>query len=195
MEWQSIKASGANGGGAGRADAPGAAAAGAARSSGEPFAASFLQLRTAMGEACAPHTEWEARVVAGVSAALEFAAASPAAARAVFVRGRGEGSGESDRQDEVIAYFTQLLEGVAPTQKRFAIATDQAIVESVATMIRAHLLGGTGYRLPELAADVVYLVLMPYTGLEGARRWAKSVDPRGQTGTDEYELPGSPKQD
>jgi hypothetical protein len=129
-----------------------------------------------MREGCEQHAEWEARVVAGVRAALEFAAAQPAAARAVFVRARGEGSGERDRQDEVIAYFTELLEGAAPSRKRFPIATDQAIVEAVATMIRAQLLGGTENRLRELTADVVYLALMPYTGLDAAKRWAESVD-------------------
>lgn len=192
-ERQSMKRGGVQSEGAGLRETLGTAAAAAPHSAGEMFATSFLDLQAAIREACERHTQWEARVVAGLRAVLEFAANKPAAARAVFVRARGEGPGERDRQDEVIAYFTELLEGVAPSKKRFPIADDGAIVESIATIVRAHLLGGTGHRLPDLAADLVYMTLMPYTGLEGAGRWAQSADALNPTGTGQYEYLGTRK--
>jgi hypothetical protein len=150
-------------------------AAAAAPASAKEFSASFEQLRKEVRKACARHTRWETRVSAGIQAALEFAAANPRKARVLTVEGRG------DRQDEVIEHFTEMLEDVTPTD-RFPISTDRAIVGSIATMVRSHLLTDSAGRLPRLAPDLVYLALMPYLGLVGARRGAERAAQLGVVG-------------
>jgi hypothetical protein len=151
------------------------AAAAAPAASGD-FSASFELLRKEVRKACARHTQWETRVSAGIQAALEFAAANPGRARALVVDGRG------DRQDEVIEHFTEMLVDVAPPD-RFPISTDRAIVGSIATMVRSHLLADSAGQLPRLAPDLVYLALMPYVGLVGARRGADKAALLSDTGT------------
>ena len=82
--------------------------------------------------------EWEARVGAGVRAALEFAAATSGGGPGPDDRGRGADAA-GDRQDDLIAYFTQLLNDAAPAEKLFPIAADRAMVASIAMIVRSHL--------------------------------------------------------
>jgi hypothetical protein len=146
------------------------------RAQGEVFAASFDRLRDAVEEACGHRGGWEARVVAGVRAVLEFAAANPGATRALTIDARGTSAG-SDRQADVLAYFTELLHEVAPAEKLFPIAADRARVASIAMIIRSHLVAGSTRRLPELAPDLACMLLMPYTGLAAARRESAESPP------------------
>ena len=139
------------------------------RAKGEPFAASFDRLRAEVREACGSESAWEARVIAGVRAALEFAAAHPGEARALTIEAGGA-EAAIDRRDEVIAYFTELLGEASPSEKLFPIAADRAMVASVVMIVRSHLVSGSVRRLPELAPDLAYMILMPYAGQAGARR-------------------------
>ncbi len=138
------------------------------------FLPSFDRLREAVRRACAGHPEWEERVVAGVQAALTFAASDPAAAHALTIDARRQpvGSGNGDREDEVISFFAELLREGAPLGRRVSIASDDGIIESIATVVRGHLLAGTSGRLVSLTPDLVYLTLLPYAGSAGARKWA-----------------------
>jgi hypothetical protein len=148
-------------------------AAARVRATGEDFTASFLQLQDAVRDACTREGEWEARVVAGIRATLEFVAENPARAEALTVRARRSRPPRRDRdpEREVLGYFAGLLGAVAPAERRFPISTDEAIVESIATIVRGHLLGGTADQLPGIAPDLVYLALMPYLGLAETQRW------------------------
>jgi hypothetical protein len=138
------------------------------------FLASFVALQGAVSRACARHDEWQAKVAAGVRAALEFAAADPAGAHALTIDARRQRLEEGDREQEVVGYFASLLADVAPAEKRFPISTDEGAVEAIAMVARGHLLAGTAERLPELAPELIYLALMPYTGLSEARNWTES---------------------
>lgn len=138
------------------------------------FLPSFDRLRETVRVACAGHQRWEERVVAGVHAALDFASAEPDAAHALTIDARRQpsGNGGGDREDEVIAFFAGLLRQGAPAKGRFPVASDDGIIESIATVVRGHLLAGTSDRLVSLAPDLVYLTLLPYAGSAGARKWA-----------------------
>jgi hypothetical protein len=152
-------------------------AAARVRAEGEDFTASFIKLQDAVRDACTAETQWEARIVAGIKAALAFVAAEPGKAKALTLKARLPGPGERDNEREVIAYFAGLLHEVAPAEKRFPVSTDEGIVEAVATVIRGHLLGGTADQLPAIAPDLVYLALMPYLGLAATRRWVDTISP------------------
>jgi hypothetical protein len=149
------------------------------RSSGHVFSASFDQLRREVERACGRQTGWEARVAAGIQAALEFAAAHPGETRALTIDARGTGSA-ANRQDDVISYFTRLLVDAVPSEKLYPITTDRAMVASIAMVVRSHLVSGSARDLPELAPDLIYLILMPYTGLAAARREAERSSLLGQ---------------
>ncbi len=105
---------------------------------------------------------------------LEFAAADPQAAHALTVDGRRHTAGEVDLEQEVIGYFADLLRQVVKAERRFAISTEEALIESIATIVRGHLQLGTPRELPGLAPDIVYITLMPYLGISKARRWSLS---------------------
>ena len=140
------------------------------------FLPSFIALQKAVDSACDRQTGWEARIAAAVRAALDFAAADPAAARALTINARRQASEHGDHEREMIAHFAAHLGKVTPDEARFPISTDEGTIESIAITIRGHLLAGKAAQLPKVAADLIYLILMPYTGSEGAKRWSQTAD-------------------
>jgi hypothetical protein len=171
---QSVKASGSSG--ASPPEDDGLTAAARVRTAGPDFSTSFSALQDAVRRACAAETQWQARVVVGLRAALEFAATDPAGASALTIQARRGDPAEPDRQDEVIAYFADLIGEVTPDHTLVPISrTDEGLVDSIATVVRASLIAGMAEQLPGLVPDLVYLTLMPYTGIAEARRWASAA--------------------
>jgi hypothetical protein len=151
-------------------------AAARVRSSGEDFSASFAEFQRVVHDACRRHVKWEAKVVAGIDATLEFAAASPAKATALTVNARRPAFGERNPEQVVLAHFVGLLDEVTPAERPLPVSTDESIVESIAAVVRGHLLAGTEDQLPEVAPDLIYLALLPYLGLEGTKFWVESAE-------------------
>ncbi len=145
------------------------------RAEGEDFERSFEELRDRVELACDGHREWEAKVVAAIRAVVDFTIASPAKALALTVEARRPGSDDRQRADEVIAYFAERLADVAPREQRAPVSSDAAIVESMAMIVRGHLLSHTVEQLTEAAPDLVYLALVPYLGLAETRAWARAL--------------------
>lgn len=145
------------------------------RSEGPDFIASFLEIQRRVHEACQRQARWEAKVVAGIGAALDFAASEPDKARALTLSARRPAFGESYPEQVVISYFASELGAVAPRTRRIAISTDEGIVETIALLVRGHLLDGAQDRLPAAAPDLVYLALLPYLGFTETTHWAQSA--------------------
>jgi hypothetical protein len=145
------------------------------RSEGPDFIASFLEIQQLVQEACKRQSRWEAKVVAGIGAALDFAASEPDKARALTLSARRPAFGESYPEQVVISYFARELGAVAPRARRVAISTDEGIVEAIALLVRGHLLDGAQDRLPAAAPDLVYLALLPYLGFTETTDWAESA--------------------
>ncbi|HEX6971463.1 MAG TPA: hypothetical protein VF234_04535 [Limnochordia bacterium] len=145
--------------GARRGAAAGAAVVAPSRGEAD-FAGAFARLQEAVGAACAGHTEWQERIGSGVRAVLDFVAREPLAARELT----GRGEAPSPSAEAVIAYFSNLLGNAAPQGRPFSVSTDQAIVESLAGVVRAHLRAGTEDRLPGMAPELTLLTLLPYSG-------------------------------
>jgi hypothetical protein len=152
----------------------GESSAAAARRGKARFLPSFAALKDRVTMACSGQESWEARVVAGIRAVLEFAASDPQGAHALTVDARRRTSGEVDLEQEAISYFAELLRQVVAVERRFAISNEEAIVESIAVIVRGHLPLGTAAALPDLAPDLIYVTLMPYLGIADAGRWASS---------------------
>ena len=156
-------------------EAPDLTGAARARRGSAEFLPSFVALQEAIAKACTGATGWEAKVGAGVGAALEFAAAHPDAARALTIHARRDVGEAGDRERELIRYFSCLLGEVTPAEVRYPISTDEGLIESIATTVRGHLVSDSAVELPALAPEFTYLALMPYTGMAGARRWAEDL--------------------
>lgn len=151
---------------------PGESSAAAARRGKARFLPSFAALKDRVSKACSGEEAWEAKVASGITAVLEFAASDPQGAHALTVDARRRSSGEVDLEQEAITYFAELLRQAVAAERRFAISNEEAIIESIAVLVRGHLQLGTAATLPELAPDIVYITLMPYLGIADARRWA-----------------------
>lgn len=136
------------------------------------FEPSFEALRGAVENACDQGARWEAQVVAGVAAVVEFSLEDEAAARALTVCAAALATDGDDPEGRVHAYFANLLLRTVPGEMLFPISSPMGIVETAAILIKGHLLAGESESLPSLGRELVYLVLMPYLGLGGARRWA-----------------------
>lgn len=168
--------SGSNGGGKRGHEPSGISAAAQVRASGEDFGASFHELQQAVLHSCRRQVKWEAKVVAGIDATLDFAATNPAKAIALTVSARRPAFGDRNPEQVVLAHFTSLLRELTPPERPLPVSTDKSIVESIAAVVRGHLLAGTEDQLPEVAPDLVYLALLPYLGLEGTKRWVESAE-------------------
>ena len=167
-----------NGGGRLGQPVSGESAAAAARRGKARFLQSFASLKDRVATACAGPDAWEEKLIAGVRAVLDFAADDPQGAHALTVDARRRASGEVDLEQEAVTYFAGLLREVVEVEKRFAISNEEAVVESIATIIRGHLQLGTAAELPGLAPDLVYVTLMPYVGISDAKRWAAASSSR-----------------
>lgn len=155
--------------------AAGESSAAAARRGKARFLPSFATLKDQVARACGGQDAWEAKVVAGIQAVLDFAASDPEGAHALTVEARRRASGEVDLEQEAVTYFADLLRQVVEVDRRFAISTEEAVIESIATIVRGHLQLGTAAALPDLSPDLVYVTLMPYVGNTEARRWAAAT--------------------
>jgi hypothetical protein len=171
-----LTGSGSNGGGKRGQEPSGISAAARVRASGEDFSASFHELQQAVLDSCRRQVKWEAKLVAGIEATLGFAATNPAKAVALTVSARRPAFGERNPEQVVLAHFVDLLGEVTPAERPLPVSTDKSIVESIAAVVRGHLLAGTEDQLPEVAPDLVYLALLPYLGLEGTKRWVESAE-------------------
>ncbi len=98
------------------------------------FLPSFADLKDHVAAACGREEAWEAQVVAGIQAVLEFAAADPQGAHALTIDARRHPAGEVDLEQETIVYFAGLLRQVVRVERRVAVSTEQALVESIATV-------------------------------------------------------------
>lgn len=136
------------------------------------FQPSFSALKKAVRAACSKEAGWEARVVAGVGAVVAFTLSDVAAAGALTLHARARAGDGSDPEREVVAYFAQLLTDVVPAEMVHPISSPKGIVETTATVIRGHLLAGTPERLREAGADLAYMALVPYLGVDDAKHWA-----------------------
>jgi hypothetical protein len=147
-----------------------------ARRGSVEFDPSYRALREAVEDACsAPHTRWEEQLVAGVEAALRFAATEPAMAHALLVQGRRADPGARERERELIAHFGDRLRALTPESASSPPGGEEGVIQAIVVLVRGHLRAGTIERIPKATPDLVYLALLPYMGVDGARSWAGTV--------------------
>lgn len=138
----------------------------------------FDRLSSAIFRACASEREWAVKVAASIEAAIGFAAKSPeeasllvldvvAADRALAARAIASG--------DHLAGLLRAGREHCPDAASLPELTERALVGAAMSVIGARLMTGQADRLPELAPQLVHLILMPYLGPDGARQAAAAT--------------------
>jgi AcrR family transcriptional regulator len=131
------------------------------------------RMRERVAAACAEAGEWPVGMLAGLAALLELLAAEPAPAQLVLVEGLRAGKGVYDRFQAAQMGFVELLREAAPPPRDGTpppLATDEAVVGGIASLLSRRILAGEAERLPEFLPEIAEFALTPYLGVEEARR-------------------------
>ncbi len=137
------------------------------------FETAFARLQVLIERACATQSEWSGKVAAAIDAALDFAAADPAAVRLLTTDALAHGVDGVTRHERLLAY---LREGLAPGREqrpendRLPEITEQAMASGVLMLVAERVDRGRAGELPTLAGEAIQFALTPYIGAEEARR-------------------------
>lgn len=143
----------------------------ATRLAGE-FGRCLERLDRAVARSCGPGEEWPGAVAAGVHAAVEFAAADPAAARVLTEDASARWKQGEPAFVAMVDRFAALLSrGAPPRNPRLPDA--HAVVARIARQVNLQIEAGRAERMMEIAPDLTFLALLPYLGFSGARRWSR----------------------
>lgn len=139
--------------------------------------AALDRLAAGLRRACADEDEWPAKVAAGVAAAVDYATAVPEEAQLLVLDAVGTEPLLARRAVASTELLIDLLRTGREQSERAAELpelTERALVGAMTSVIGSRLVSGRSDRLPEVKPQLVQLVLMPYVGLEEARRMATS---------------------
>jgi AcrR family transcriptional regulator len=135
---------------------------------------SFLErLWADAASACQGAGLWPDRVKAAVGAILESLVEASSLARAFVVEAATASLAGAERQVAAMDRFASLLRegrGVYPQADALPEATERALVGGLASIVSGCLLAEDPQALPGLEPELVELVLIPYLGVEEARR-------------------------
>ena len=131
------------------------------------------RLREQILASCEQGGEWAARVLAGLTALLAHLAAEPAQAELMLVEGLRAGRGVYDLYQGALQSFVPLLREGAPAPaggEPPPLATDEAVVGGIASLLARRVLAGEAEKLPEFLPEIAEFALTPYIGAAEARR-------------------------
>jgi AcrR family transcriptional regulator len=131
------------------------------------------RIRKQLTASCKQDSEWAARVLAGLTALLKHLASEPAQAQLVLVEGLRAGRGVYDLYQGALQSFVPLLREGAPAPaggEPPPLATDEAVVGGIASLLARRVLAGEAEKLPEFLPEIAEFALTPYLGAAEARR-------------------------
>jgi AcrR family transcriptional regulator len=131
-----------------------------------------------LSRACASGSDWPDKVKAGVAATVAFATRSPDEARLLIL---DSVAAEPDLVSRVLA-SNDLLVGLlrggreqCPEARSLPQLTERALIGAASSVIGTRLLSDHADSLPQLEPQLAQLLLIPYLGVEEARRAAFAV--------------------
>jgi hypothetical protein len=139
------------------------------------FERAFARLQIEVETACARQADWPSQVAVGIRAALDFAAAQPAAARALTTDALAAGSAGYERYDRMLTYFGErLLVGreLGPEGEQLPELVERALTGGLSMLVAQRLEKGNEGALSAAAEEAIHFVLTPYVGAEEAGRLA-----------------------
>jgi hypothetical protein len=136
------------------------------------FEDAFARLQLLLVESRRRGASWPEGVARAIVAALELAAAEPSAARALTTDALSYGAYGSYLHRKLVEYLAASLAACAGGGRREGMSelVEEALVGGVLEVVSARLRDGREDELPALATQVVELTLLPYLGVEEARR-------------------------
>ena len=141
----------------------------------DSFESALAEMEGAVVESCAAHSEWPARIAAGINGAIEFAISNPAVARKLAIDSRAVGPQEGSIYPEMVQRLAALLGAGAPRSERLPASSDESIVWVIVAIISCHVRSGTVDSLGDGDPDLVFLALLPYVGFADACRWSATL--------------------
>jgi hypothetical protein len=136
------------------------------------FPACRERLEGAITASCDEHCDWATSVVAGIRAALEFAAEDPVAARRLTERGKARWAERDPEFAGMVDRLAALLRHGAPTPHP-RLPSAELLITCMAEQVNLRIRAGRAEQMMEIAPDLVFLALMPFLGFFGARQWAQ----------------------
>jgi AcrR family transcriptional regulator len=137
----------------------------------------FERLSAGLRAACSAQPEWPRKVAAGVAAAVDYVTAVPEEAHLLVLDAVGTDPALASRALAATDFLVGLLRaGREQSEQAAALPdlTERALIGAITSVIASRLVSGQSDRLPEVRPQLVELVLMPYVGVEEARRLATS---------------------
>jgi AcrR family transcriptional regulator len=141
--------------------------------------AAFSRLNAEIVDACAAEAAWGDGVVAAVKVALEFAADSPDEARLILISSHTSSEPALARRgraahEQLAALLRSGRQRGRHGQAPPPAAIEEAIIGAAMSLVGNCLLDEPE-RLPDLAPELVQIILTPYLGDGEARRAAEAV--------------------
>jgi hypothetical protein len=146
----------------------------------DAFESAFARLRIRIETACAGQPDWPTGTVAGIRAALDFAASDPVAVKVLTTDALASGKAGFARYDRMISYLGELLlpgRDERPGAESLPSETERALTGGIAMLVVQRIDLDRHAELPELVAEASQFVLTPYLGVAEARRLAAGSDP------------------
>jgi AcrR family transcriptional regulator len=119
-----------------------------------------------MEDACAEtEGEWIDRIAAGLRALLIYVAENPATARMCLVEAVSATPAASDRYDDAVQRFVELLRRNAPAETGLPATIEDTLVGGVAWILNQLIRRGETERAVDLTSELLGFVLAPYQGV------------------------------
>jgi AcrR family transcriptional regulator len=122
--------------------------------------------------AVAADGQWAARVLAGVSTALDLLAANPPVAHLIAVEALQAGAAARRRRQACVARLGEALRARRPAGPELPADLEELLVGGVLTHVARYVDAGRAARLPEAAAELAQCLLIPYLDPAETRRIA-----------------------
>ncbi len=131
-------------------------------------------------KACKTQSEWPLKVKVAIGASLDLAAASPLEAQFLALdalsSNRDLARRALDARDRLVSLLARGRDQ-SPYAAALPRLTEQFLIAGLVGALRPRLATGEANRLPELAPELVELILFFYLGPEEARRVARRPKP------------------
>jgi AcrR family transcriptional regulator len=142
----------------------------------------FERFTGRLSHACRAQGEWAAKVEAALAITIDFAFGSPALARLLIVDGVAAEPELVERvlaSNEILVSLLRNGREQCPRAGFLPELTERALIGGASSVIACHLLSGRVELLPQLQSQLVQLLLLPYLGIEEARRAGERADAAG----------------
>ena len=109
--------------------------------------------------------EWVDRLAAGLRAFLTFVSENPAIARMCIIEAISATPAASDRYDNALQRFVELLRDNAPSQTRLPDTIAETLTGGVAWILHQQIRRGEAEQALDLMPELLDFILSPYLGV------------------------------